>query len=166
MAALTAPVPLARAHGLTQFDSGKPALDNWLKNLALRSEGKSARCFVAAEGNDVVAYHCIATGAIERDTAAPEAMRKAMPPVLPVMLIGRLAVDKRSQGKGIGAGLLKDALQRILRASKEVGARAVLVHAIDDEAVAFYKKYGFKIFPPDSRTMYLAIEDVAAALGN
>ena len=166
MSTLSAPVPLTRAHGLTQFDSGKPVLDNWLKNFALRSEGKSARCYVVCEGNAVVAYHCIAVGAIERDTAAPETTRKGMPPSLPVMLIGRLAVDKRHQGKGLGAGLLKDALQRILRAAKEVGARAVLVHTIDDEAVAFYKRYGFKVFPPDSRTLYLPLEEIAAALGD
>jgi GNAT superfamily N-acetyltransferase len=163
--AFEAPVPLARGHDLSPFDSGKPALDNWLKNLALRSEGKSARCYVVCRQNVVVAYHCLASGAIDRDTAAAEPLRKAMPPTLPIMLIGRLAVDKRYQGQGLGAGLLKDALQRILAASKEVGARAVLVHAIDDEAVAFYKRYGFKVFPPDTRSLYLPIEDIAAALG-
>lgn len=161
---LTAPAPIARAHDLAAFDSGKPVLDNWLKNFALRSEGKSARCYVVCEGNTVVAYHCIATGAIARDEAAPPSMRKNMPAHLPVMLIGRLAVDKRHQGRGLGAGLLKDALQRILRAATEVGARAVLVHAIDDEAAAFYKRYGFKPFPPDARTLFLGLEEIAAAL--
>jgi GNAT superfamily N-acetyltransferase len=161
---LNAPVPLKREHDLAQFDSGKPALDNWLRNLALRSEGKSARCYVVCKENAVVAYHCVASGAIERDSAAPDALRKAMPPSLPIMLIGRLAVDKRYQDQGLGKALLKDALQRILHAAKEVGARAVLVHAIDDEAVAFYARYGFKIFPPGSKTLYLPIEEIAAAL--
>lgn len=165
MRALHAPVPLARGHELTGFDSGKPNLDNWLKNLAMRSEGKSARCYVVCKDNAVVAYHCVASGAIDRDTGVAETLRKAMPPSLPIMLIGRLAVDKRYQGQGLGKALLKDALQRILHAAKEVGARAVLVHAIDDEAVAFYKRYGFKIFPPGSKTLYLPIEEIAAALG-
>lgn len=165
MPALSAPVPLTREHNVAPFDSGKPPLDNWLKTLALRSEGKSARCYVVCEKNTVVAYHCLASGAIERDSAAPDALRKAMPPALPIMLIGRLAVDKRYQGQGLSRALLKDALQRILSAAKEVGARAVLVHAIDDEAVAFYIRYGFKLFPPDSRTLYLPMEEIAAALG-
>jgi GNAT superfamily N-acetyltransferase len=161
---LSAPAPLSREHDLSQFDSGKPVLDNWLRNFARRSEGKSARCYVVAQGTVAVAYHCISTGAVERDAAAPEPLRKGMPATLPVMLIGRLAVDTRYHGQGLGTGLLKDALQRILHASREIGARAVLVHAIDDDAAAFYKRYGFKAFPPDGHTLFLPIEEIAAAL--
>jgi GNAT superfamily N-acetyltransferase len=163
--ALSAPAPLSSGHDLSRFDCGKPVLNDWLRNFAQRSEGKSARCFVVCAGNVVVGYHCIATGAVDRDSEAPKAMRRGMPATLPIMLIGRLAVDKQYQGQGIGKALLKDALQRILNATKDVGARAVVVHAIDDEAALFYKQYGFKAFPTDSRTLFLSIAEIAAALG-
>lgn len=162
--ALAAPMPLLRTHDLSKFDCGVASLNNWLRNFAARSEGKSARCFVVCAGNVVVGYHCIAAGAIDRDKDAPESLRKNMPTVLPIMLIGRLAVDNAYHGRGIGKGLLKDALRRILSASSEVGARAAVVHAIDDNAVAFYKQFGFKSFPADERALYIATEEIAAAM--
>ena len=87
-----------------------------------------------------------------------------MPDPIPVFVLGRLAVDRTCWGKRIGEGLLKDALKRALGASKEIGARAVLVHAIDDEAVGFYLQYKFKPFPADARTLYLPMSHIAAAL--
>lgn len=87
-----------------------------------------------------------------------------MPESVPVLLLGRLAVDKHYQQRGIESGLLKDALKRIANAAKEVGARAVLVHAIDDDVAAFYGGFGFKAFPPESRTLFLPLEHVVASL--
>ena len=162
--ALSAPAPLLRTHDLSKFDCGVASLNNWLRNFAIRSEGKSARCFVVCSSNVVVGYHCISAGAVDRDKDAPEPLRKNMPAMLPIMLIGRLAVDNAFHGHGIGKGLLKDALRRILNASTEVGARAAIVHAIDDNAVAFYKQFGFKPFPGDERALYLATEEIAAAM--
>lgn len=162
---LSPPAPLTRAHDLSAFDCGVASLNNWLRNFGQRSEGKSARCFVVCDGKFVAGYHCISAGAIDRDTQAPEAMRKGMPASLPIMLIGRLAVDARWHGQGVGRGLLKDALRRILSASTEVGARAVIVHAIDDAAVAFYRQYGFKALPGESRSLYLPVEEIVAAIG-
>ena len=164
MKGFTAPVALALGHDLGPFDCGNLLLDEWLKNSANKSEGKSARCYVACTGNVVVGYYCISTGAVDRDMQAPKKFRHGMPSSLPIILIGRMAVDKQFHRQGLGKGLLKDALQRILNASKDVGARAVLVHAIDDDAALFYKQFGFKTFPADSRTLFLSIEEIAAAL--
>jgi predicted N-acetyltransferase YhbS len=88
-----------------------------------------------------------------------------MPPQVPVLVLGRLAVDLRHHGQGIGAGLLKDALRRALSVAAEAGVRAILVHAIDAEAVPFYTRYGFRAFPEGSLTFFLPMEEVAAALG-
>jgi GNAT superfamily N-acetyltransferase len=160
---ITAPAPISESHDLSGFDCGKPPLDDWLKHRALRSEGRSARAFVVAHGKCVIGYYCIATGAaLAKD--APGNIRRNMPNPIPVMIIGRLAVDKAYQGQGMGPAMLKDALQRILGVSKTVGARAVMIHAIDNDAVAFYAAYGFKPFPLDSRTMFLPIEEIAAAI--
>jgi len=166
MPTISAPVALTSAHDLTSFDSGQPTLDDWLRNRALASEGKSARSFVACEGSRVVGYYCIATGAVSRDTATPKKLRHGLPDSVPVMLLARLAVDLKAQGQGIGGGLLRDALLRMLNASTQIGARAALVHAINDSAVAFYKAYGFREFPAESRTLFLPVEHIAAALGN
>lgn len=87
-----------------------------------------------------------------------------MPDPIPVMILARLAIDRQFQGRGLGSALLKDALSRIVAASKIVGARAVLVHAIDEEAVRFYAAFGFKAFPGDARTLFLPIESIVAAL--
>jgi GNAT superfamily N-acetyltransferase len=95
---------------------------------------------------------------------APRKLRQNLPNPTPVVIIGRLAVDKAYQGKGIGRGLLKDALLRITKASELVGARAVLVHAVDQEAVPFYARYGFRSFPMGNQSLYLPIDEIVAAL--
>lgn len=87
-----------------------------------------------------------------------------MPNPIPVMVLGRLAVDKPHQGHGLGPALLKDALRRVLSVSGEVGVRAVMVHAIDNDAVAFYGTFGFKAFPSDSRTLFLSVSDIVKAI--
>lgn len=161
--AIAAPTPLSDQHDLSGFDCGKPPLNDWLRYRALRSEGRSARAYVVAHGKLAIGYYCISAGAvIAKD--APGALRRNMPNPIPVMIIGRLAVDKTCQGQRIGSGMLKDALQRILGVSTTVGARAVMVHAIDNDAIAFYASYGFKPFPLDSRTMFLSISEIAAAI--
>ena len=85
------------------------------------------------------------------------------PPIPGAKLLGCLAVDERHQRKGIGPALLREAMQRTLEISQSAGVRALMVHAIDDEAV-FYLRYGFVTFPADSRTMFLPIETLAASL--
>ena len=157
------PVPLDSTHDLSRFDCGKQPLNDWLKERALQSEGRSARCFVVCDGKQVTGYYCLSAGAVERDKLAGK-FRRNMPSAVPVIVLGRLAIDKSCQGRGIGRALLKDALLRVLAASKDVGARALLVHAIDDEIVPFYRAYGFLPLAHDMRTLFLPLETIAAGL--
>lgn len=153
---------------LDGFDCGKPALDDWLKGQAIESEGRTARTYVVTatagtEAGAIVGYYCLANGGVTRKEM-PGKIRHGLPNPVPVMVLGRLAVDRRHAGKSIGSAMLKEALQRTVEASRIAGVRALLVHAIDDEAVTFYTRYGFQVFPTGSRTLFLPIETIIAAL--
>jgi GNAT superfamily N-acetyltransferase len=161
--ALLPPRSISAVDNIDTFDCGNDLLNDWLKRQAWRSEGSSARTYVVREGRRVVAYYCLATGGVSRSNL-PRKLRHGLPDPVPVLILGRLAVDKASQRRGIGAGLLRDALRRSLQVSRDVGVRAVLVHAIDVEAMSFYMGYGFIEFPLGSRTLYLPIETIAKAL--
>ncbi len=159
-----APEPLNLSHDTSIFDCGNPSLDDWLKTRALKSEGRSARCYVVVSQNQVVAgYYCVSAGAVAHE-GAPRKLRQNMPDPIPVVIVGRLAVDRRHQAQGLGRALLKDALLRITKASSLVGARAVLVHAIDENAVPFYASYGFQPFPSSNLTLFLPIDQIIASL--
>ena len=160
---LSAPEPLGHHHDLSRFDCGKAPLNDWLRRHALRNEGRASRTFVVCQGDVVVGYYALAVGSVESKDA-PRAVRKNMPPQVPVLVLGRLAVDLGHHGRGMGAGLLRDALRRALSVAAEVGVRAILVHAIDAEVVPFYTQYGFKAFPEGSLTFFLPMEEVAEAL--
>lgn len=162
--ALTPPGPLTAAHDVSNFDCGKPVLSDWLRSRAQKNEGRGgSRTYVVCASNKVVGYYALSAGAVSRENA-PSPLARNRPDPVPALLIGRLAVDTPYQGQRLGAGLLKDALLRCLNASREIGAAAVLVHALDDEAVAFYLQYGFKSFASEPRTLYLPIAHIAAAL--
>jgi len=112
----------------------------------------------------VVAYVCISAGAVQREKA-PGKVRRNAPDSIPVAVVGRLAVSRSHAGRGLGADLLSDALRRIVVASQSIGVAAVLVHAKTDEAKRFYmKRAEFLEYPADSRTLFLPIETVVAAL--
>lgn len=160
---LTRPRPIDAGDNLSQFDCGEESLNEWLRQRALASEGISARTYVVRDGRLVVGYYCLATGGVARANM-PRKIRHGLPDPVPVMLLGRLAVDRAYRSKGIGGGLLVDTFQRTLQVSAEVGVRAVVVHAIDDEAHAFYTRYGFVEFPPSSRTLFMPLEWAAKAL--
>ena len=161
---LSAPVPLTADHDLSGFDSGAPALDIWLQQRALKNESRFSRTSVVCEGLRVVGYYCISAGAVER-AQAPGRMRRNAPDAVPVSIIGRLAVSRSHAGKGLGADLLADALRRIAIASQSIGIGAVMVHAKDDKARAFYLDCAeFIEFPEGSRTLFLPIESILAAL--
>ena len=160
---LSAPLPLTAKHDLSGFDCGEPALNDWLRHRALKNESRFSRTYVVCEGNRVVAYFCIAAGAVER-AAAPGKVRRNAPDTIPVSVIGRLAVDRGYAGKGLGADILSDALRRIAVASQSIGIGAVLVHAKDEAAKRFYTKCAeFIEYPEESRTLFLPIETVVAA---
>jgi GNAT superfamily N-acetyltransferase len=160
---LSGPVPLTGDHDVSEFDCGEPALDDWLRHRALKNESRFSRTYVVCDGNRVVAYFCIAAGAVERG-AAPGKVRRNAPDTIPVSVIGRLAVCRDHAGKGLGADILSDALRRIALASQSIGIGAVLVQAKDDAAKRFYLKCAeFVEYPADSRTLFLPIETVVAA---
>ena len=160
-----APSIITAIHDLSAFDSGKPDLDDWLRRKALKSGGQTARSYVVCvDGNRVIGYYCLAAGGVQREVMPNAKFRRNTPIQVPVIILGRLAVDKNYQHQGIGSGLLKDALSRAIQASQAIGIRAILVHALDEDAVAFYKQYGFTESPVDHRTLILPIETAIAAL--
>jgi GNAT superfamily N-acetyltransferase len=161
--ALSPPGPLSAADDVGAFDCGNDLLNDWLRDQALRSEGRSARAYVVKDGARVAGYYSLATGGVARESVARK-IRQGLPRLVPVMVLGRLAVDLMYQGRGIGRGLLKDALLRTLQVSREVGVRALLVHAIGGEAKKFYAAHRFIEFPAGTRTLFLPIETIARGL--
>jgi GNAT superfamily N-acetyltransferase len=164
-----APEPLGPQHDVEHFANGRhTSLDDWLRRRARASEGLSARTYVTCateRPNRVVGYHAIATATAQRLAVPNAKLRKGMPQEVPLLLIGRLAVDAEFQGRGVGSALLIDALRRCLAASAIAGARGVITHAIDDEAVGFYQRHGFIPAPPlGHRTMLLPIEILRATV--
>ncbi len=165
MSAVSAPEHLASRHDVSAFDSGVPELDVWLKRRALQNEASGAsRTYVVAARDRVVGYYALATGAVAQHEATGK-VRRNMPEPIPVMVIGRLAVDRDHQGQGLGSALLKDALLRTLNAASIAGIRAVLLHAISDDAKRFYERAGFSTSPVDPMMMMISLADVERALG-
>lgn len=162
-ARLGAPEPIRPDHITSRFSCGRPPLDDWLKSRALQSEGRSARTYVVRAGDEVVGYYCIATGSVRVDEL-PRKLRGDLPSSVPVITLGRLAVHLGYQGQRIGKSLLKDALLRSLQISQQVGCRAVLVHALDAEAAAFYAAFGFIAYPEGGHTFFMAMKSIAAAI--
>jgi len=166
MGVISAPEPLAPHHELEHFDCGRPSLNEWLKKKARKAQqiGGSARTYVACTDNGrVVGYYALATGSVNREDA-PGKVRRNMPDPIPVVILGRLAVDDSCKGQGIGPGLLKDALLRVLGAAEEIGIRAVLVHALDESARTFYLKQGFYEAPTDDQTLMITVQEIRSAL--
>jgi GNAT superfamily N-acetyltransferase len=159
------PQRLTSDHDVSAFESGVPALDDWLKRRALANESsRASRTFVVVVGERVVGYYALATGAVAQ-AAATGRVRRNMPEPVPVMVLGRLAVDRAYQGAGLGSALLKDALLRTLAVAEIVGIRAVLLHAISEEARRFYLAHGFAPSPLDPMTLMVPLAEVERALG-
>ncbi|MGE0846714.1 MAG: GNAT family N-acetyltransferase [Flavobacteriaceae bacterium] len=162
---LNRPDHLGPEHDCDSFSCGNADLDDWLKRRARQSEGQTARTYVACEDRRVVGYYCILSGAVERGELPSRLRRQqGLPATVPVAIIGRLACDLAWQRKGLGADLLRDALARIYQASQTLGIRAVLVHAIDDRAAAFYRRHGFRESHVGDHTLMLSVGEIAAAL--
>lgn len=156
---MIAPALLNPAHNIADFHCGNEELNNWLKEKARKNHILGAsRTFVicSPETNKVIGFYCLSMGGIDRATA-PGSVRRNMPDPIPVIILGRLAIDVAHQRDGLGAELLRDAVLRANRVAGEVGTRAVLVHAISDEAQAFYLRHGFKLSPIESRTLFLPL---------
>jgi GNAT superfamily N-acetyltransferase len=157
------PLPIDATHDTSGFSCGFDVLDDWLKAVALKSEGRSARTYVVCEGRAVVGYYCLATGSVSR-SIAPGRLRRNAPDPLPVMVVGRLAVTGRCKGQGIGSAMLGDAVRRTLLATEIAGCAALVVHAIDDAAAAFYANHGFVESPAGPLTLFLPLETLRRSL--
>ena len=161
---LTAPAPIGPAHDIDHFDCGVAALDDWLKRRARRNEvGGASRTFVTCRGRRVVGYYSLAAGSVLRDAATGKT-RRNMPDPVPVVIVGRLAVDKSAQGHHVDADLLRDAVLRIVGAAETVGARAILVHALSESAKSFYERHGFGASPVEPMTLMITVEDAVAMM--
>jgi GNAT superfamily N-acetyltransferase len=161
---LSPPSPLADHHELAAFDSGVAPLDDWLKRRARANQASGAsRTFVVCEGNRVIAYYALASGAV-RLPEAPSRFRRNMPDPIPVAVLGRLAIDVAYQRKGLGIALMRDASTRLLQAAEVLGIRGILVHAISEDAKAFYEAMGFTPSPLDPMTVVIGLGDLAAAI--
>ena len=166
MGKISAPQAISATHDLSRFNSIEPTLNSWLQQHSLKNEGQSSRTYIVADNdsnNRVIGYYCLSTGAIQhRDSVG--AIKRNMPDPIPVCVLGRLAVDRDYTGQGIGSGLLKEAFSKTLIFSKHVGVRALLVHALSDEAKSFYLKYDFRQSPTNNMTFVLYIKDIERAL--
>ncbi len=149
MEGLNPPRLLAADDDASSFDCGTPALNDWLKKRALVNHLSGAsRSYVVTVGRRIVGYYCLSAGAIQH-AAAPGNIRRNMPEPIPVIVMGRLAVDTRVQGKGVGVGLLRHALDTTTVLAQSAGIRALLVHAKDESAAGFYAKFGLMPSPLD-----------------
>ena len=159
MVDVSAPEPLSAAHNCEGFDCGETVLNDWLKRRALKNEDIGAsRTFVVCQDDNVVGYYVLATGSVMHKDA-PSKIKRNMPEPVPVMVLGRLAVDKSAQSMGIGRGLLKDAILRTITVAEQAGIKALLVHALSDEARKFYLQCGFIESPLDPMLLMITLKD-------
>jgi GNAT superfamily N-acetyltransferase len=155
------PQPLASTHLLNEFECGEYALDNWLKRRAMSNQlsGASRTFVVVDDENRVRGFYAMAAGAVSH-LLATNSVRRNMPDPVPVMVLGRLAVDRQAQGTRLGAAMLKDAVNRAIAVSHDAGVRALLVHALHERAKQFYEHYGFQESPQHPMTLMLRLNNV------
>lgn len=162
---LQAPEPLTADHALGDFNSGVLSLDDWLRRRAPQNQASGAsRTFVVCDANKVVGYYALAASAVAPD-AAPGRFRRNMPDPIPVVVLARLAIARNQQGRGLGRALFQDAANRVIHAADTIGIRGLLVHAISEEAKAFYVRLGLDPSPLDPMTLMTTVADLKATLG-
>lgn len=156
---LSAPQALTNSHVLDEFDCGEAVLDEWLKRRSMANQlsGASRTFVVADQEGCVYGYYAMAAGAVSHQMAT-RSVRQNMPDPVPVMVLARLAVDVRVQGSAIGAALLQDAVNRALEVSLNAGVKALLVHALHENAKRFYEHYGFKASSLHAMTLMLVLK--------
>ena len=157
---LRGPEALGPQHDLEDFDCGKPTLDDWLLRHARQAQGSgSARTFVVADDDRVIGYFSLTVGQINV-LDAPDRIRKGMGQYpIPVVILARLAVSQAEQGRGVGIGLLQDAIRRTLLIAEQAGIRALLTHPIDTDAARFYTRFGFIASPLREQQLLLLLKD-------
>ncbi len=162
---LSPPEPLTVHHDIEAFASGVESLDTWLKRRAMKNQATGAsRTFVACEDRRVIAYYALASSAITVDDADGRFSRN-MPNPIPVVVLGRLAVDRSLHGKGLGRALVRDAGLRVMQAADTLGIRGIMVRALSLEAKAFYEQVGFDPSPLDPMLLMITLADLNSSLG-
>lgn len=162
---ISGPELLTEKHDVSQFNSGKPPLDDWIKTRALSNQRKGFTVvMVVHEALRVVGFYGLAPGAV-LPGSLPRAIRTGQPPnPVPCLMLGQLATDAAWAGKGVGTGLLKHALQRCVEGARLVGGRALIVHAVDADAAAFWRRRGFLASKDDPLILFRSIADIEASL--
>ncbi len=161
---LERPEPISERHELDGFDSGVPALDDWLKRRARANQASGAsRTYVVCEKQKVVAFYAVASGAVDIGQA-PGRFRRNMPDPISVVVLGRLAIEYGYQKQGLGRALIRDAALRVLQAADVIGIRGMIVHALSEDAKAFYLATGFELSPLHPMTLMATLADLKAAL--
>ena len=161
---ISAPEPIRTSHQIGNFTSGVVSLDEWLKRRALANQvSGAARTFVVCEADKVAGYYALASGAVHVATA-PGRFRRNMPDPIPVVVLARLAVDRSYQGRSLGRALVRDAARRVVNAAEAIGIRGILVHAISDDAKAFYLALGFEPSPIEPMTLMATLTDIRKSL--
>jgi len=161
---LSPPLPISADHDLVDFNSGEPSLDEWLKKRALKNQASGAsRCFVLCEDKKVIGFYSLSAGAICHEST-PKSMRRNMPDPLPVLLLGRLAIDTNYHNKGLGSALLRDAMIRAVSVAGDAGVFAILVHSLSEQAKRFYMSRGFIGSPLQPMTLIMTLETARSIL--
>ncbi|MEY2633526.1 MAG: hypothetical protein RIR00_2180 [Pseudomonadota bacterium] len=157
---LSRPEALGVDHRFKDFDCGKPALNDWLLRHARQAQGSgSTKTFVVADDGRVAGYFSLTVGQVDT-LDAPERIRKGMGQYpVPVVVLARLAVSRQDQGRGIGLGMLQDAIRRTMLIAEQAGIRAMLTHPIDAEAAKFYTRFGFIASPLREQQLLLLLKD-------
>jgi GNAT superfamily N-acetyltransferase len=160
-----APQALDAKHRLEDFDCGKAALNEWLVRHAMQAQSSgSARTCVVVEGSRIVGYFSLAVGQADA-LEVPDRIRKGMGRYpIPVVILARLAVSLKDQGKGIGVGMLQEAIRRTIAIADQAGVRALLTHPIDEDAARFYRRFGFESSPIREQQLLLLLKDARKLL--
>jgi GNAT superfamily N-acetyltransferase len=157
---------LHRTHNVEPFTCGQPELDRFLLRHALQAQqSNSSQTYVAVSNNELVGFYTIVAGEVQHANAPERVVKGMSRHPIPLLVLARLGVHINAQGRGIGAGLLLDALGRTLQVADLIGVRALAVHAKDERAVAFYRHFGFSPSPTDPRHLFMIIKDIRLAAG-
>lgn len=161
------PRPIEATDNTADFDSGEESLDRYLADRALTNHlADLGRCYVCVDGDTdkVLGYYTLSAVAVEH-ADLPGKVRRNAPNPVPAVLMGRLAIDTKAQGSGLGRFLVRDAILSTLAAADRIGVRILLVHALHEQAATFYEKLGFKRSPTDQLHLYLLLADARKSLG-
>lgn len=162
---ISKPAALKPGHDVSAFDCGREPINAWLKIRAKKAgESDTARTYVVCRGRRVIGFYALAAGAVER-AAAPGALRRNSPDPIPVIILAMFGVDRAEQGRGLGQDLLSDAIKRALQAARIIGARALLIHALDAAAAKYYRERGFAQMGAEGETFFVTMRELREGLG-